>query len=449
MNESDLEAWLTRHNIGEVSCVVADFSGAARGKYMTPASFLSADRQKSLRIPETTYAINVHGKFTSNQHVDQVEQDLVLVCDLETVHVTPWAKDETACVICDGYRIDGTPSPIAPRQVLKNIVELYRERGLEPIVGPEVEFYLIRKFEDFVMELKPPRGASGLLEFGQHTYSLDAIDEFDDFFEDLYDFAEAQGIEIDTIIHEDGPCQFEINLKHGDALKIADHLFMFKRLARQVAKRHDIFITFMAKPYAEMSGSSMHLHQSVVDRDTGKNVFSDEDGSDSEMFSHYIGGLQEHLPSAMPLIAPYTNSYNRFAAYMSAPTNVHWGRENRTVGLRVPESIPAARRVENRIAGSDTNPYLVIATSLACGYIGLDQAIPRKEEFIGQSAKSLSRVLPKTLTEALAKFRNSKELRRIIGDPMVDTFADVKQSEYDHRSSVLSPWDVNYLLVNV
>ena len=449
MTADELHEWLKSNKIGEVSCLLPDFNGVARGKSMTPGLFESAFRDQSLRIPEAAYTINAHGDMTTNDHIDETEKDLILNCDLSTIHTAPWTRDNTACVICDGLLMNQVPSPIAPRQVLQNIVDRYRQLGLRPVVGPEVEFYLISQFQETITAPKPPRGASGLPESGQYAYSLDAIDDFDAFFEELYEFSEIQNISIDTIIHEEGPCQFELNLRHGDAINVADQLFLFKRLSRHVARRHGIFVTFMAKPYAEESGSSMHLHQSIVDIETGRNVFANEAGEDSELFAHYIGGLQKFTRAAMPLIAPYTNSYNRFEAYMSAPTNVNWSRENRTVGFRVPESSATSRRIENRIPGSDVNPYLAIAASLVCGLIGIENKIERKPEFIGQGGEDERGALPKTLTESLAGFRESKELRNYLGVPLVTTFADVKQSEYEHRESILSPWDVRYLMVNV
>lgn len=449
MTYDDVSEWLEANAIGEVSCLVPDFGGTARGKSMTPALFLTGLKNGSLRLPEATYAVGAHGDFIFNDHIDRSERDLVLQCDLNTIHVTPWTKENAAAIICDGIRTDGTPFPLSPRQVLKDVLALYDKQGWKPIVGPEIEFYLIAPFEDIIRKPNAPRGSGGLREFGQYTYSLDAIDEFDEFFEDLYDFSKLQNIQLDTLIHEDGPCQFEVNLGHTDALTIADQLFLFKRLARHVGKKHGMFVTFMAKPYAEESGSSIHTHQSVVDTKTGKNIFANEDGSDSQLFSYYIGGLQKHLPEAMPFIAPYTNSYNRFEAYMSAPTNTHWGRENRTVGLRVPDSTPSARRIENRIAGSDINPYFAITASLICGYIGMMEKVEREEEFKGQSYDDNQNMLPGTLTNALDKFRKSDTLRKYLGDAVIDTFADVKQAEYDDRSSVLSPWDVQYLMVNI
>lgn len=449
MKSKELAAWLRENKVSEVSCIVPDFSGTARGKSMTPSLFLDGYENKTLRIPEGAYAIGVHGEFTYNRHIDDSERDLVLYCDTSTIHRIPWTKDTTAAVICDGLLGDGTPFPVAPRQVLKNVINLFGEHGWQPVVGPEVEFYLIAQFEDTVLKPRAPKGASGVAEFGQYTYSLDAVDDFDEFFEALYEYCDVQGIQLDTLIHEDGPCQFEINLKHGDALKIADQLFLFKRLSRHVAKRFGFFVTFMAKPYADECGSSIHLHQSVIETKTGRNIFSNEDGSDSDVFEHYIGGLQKFLPAAMPLFAPYTNSYTRFEAYMSAPTNVHWGRENRTVGLRVPESGPSARRVENRICGSDVNPYFAIAASLLCGYLGIIGKVDRRPEFLGQSYLDKSGELPASLADALREFRHCEEFRRYLGDPLVDTYADAKQHEYEDRSRVLSPWDVRYLMLNV
>ena len=449
MNSEELASWMRQHKVGEVACLVPDFSGTARGKSMTPSLFLEAVSANSLRLPEGAYTISVFGEFVYNKHIDRSERDLTLVPDLSTLHLAPWTKDNTACVICDSVNGAQMPFDLAPRQTLKNVLALYEKRGWEPIIGPEVEFYLIDQFQGMITEPRAPTGDGRLPEFGQHTYSLDAIDEFDQFFEDLYDFSELQGISLDTLIHEDGPCQFEVNLSHRDALRIADQLFLFKRLARHVAKKYGAFATFMAKPYADECGSSIHLHQSVVNKETGENIFADEDGADSDLFRWYIGGLQKYLPEAMPLFAPYTNSYNRFEAYMSAPTNVHWSRDNRTVGLRVPESPPAARRIENRISGSDVNPYFAIAASLICGYIGMENKIERKNEFIGQSYEDDTRALPNTMTEALFAFESSEQLRAYLGDPLIDTFTDIKRAEHDHRSSVLSPWDVRFLMVNI
>jgi glutamine synthetase len=449
MDIKQVEEWFQRHRVADVACLVPDMTGATRGKLMTSALFLNGLKHGGLRVPETMYTINVQGDIVFNTHVANTERDLVMVPDLSTVHLQPWDVDPTGCFICDAKTDANEYFSIAPRQVLRRVVELYAQKGWTPIIGPEVEFYLIAKFNDVILEPRAPDGRSGLREFGQHVYSLDAIDDFSQLFDELYQFCEVQNIELDTLIHEDGPCQFEVNLRHSDAIRVADQLFLFKRLARQVAQRHGMFVTFMAKPYADCSGSSIHLHQSVVEAKTGVNIFAHDDGQDTRQFMHHIGGLQRYLPAVMPLLAPYTNSYNRFEAHMSAPTNTHWSRENRTVGLRVPASTREARRVENRISGADVNPYLAIAASLLCGYIGMVEKIEPRAEYVGEGYDDRERPLPSSLMEGVSNFRTSESLRRLLGDPFVDTYAEIKRSEYEHRSAVLSPWDVRFLMVNV
>jgi glutamine synthetase len=153
-------------------------------------------------------------------------------------------------------------------------------------------------------------------------------------------------------------------------VKLADEIFYFKRMIREAALRHNCYATFMAKPIEGEPGSAMHVHHSIVDT-TGQNIFSNDDGGESAAFLHFIGGMQRHLPSVIALLAPYVNSYRRYVRDFAAPINLEWGRDNRTTGLRVPVSDAASRRVENRLPGMDCNPYLGIAASLACGYLGL------------------------------------------------------------------------------
>ncbi len=188
----------------------------------------------------------------------------------------------------------------------------------------------------------------------------------------------------------------EINFIHGDAMELADQVFLFKRTMRETAHRHNMYCTFMAKPMAGEPGSAMHIHQSIVDKKTGRSLFANRRGGDSQLFRSHIAGLQKYLPAAMSLFAPYVNSYRRITRYYAAPINVHWGYDNRTVGLRVPVSDPQARRVENRIAGADVNPYLAIAASLACGYLGMKLGLRPSKPVTGD-AYNLPFTLPRDL----------------------------------------------------
>ncbi|MFV0301590.1 MAG: glutamine synthetase family protein, partial [Paracoccus sp. (in: a-proteobacteria)] len=282
----------------------------------------------------------------------------------------------------------------------------------------------------------------------RQAYSVTAVDEFGPVIDDIYDFAEAQGFEIDGITQEGGAGQLEINLRHGDPVKLADEVFYFKRLIREAALRHDCFATFMAKPIEGEPGSAMHIHHSVVDLKTGQNIFSDAQGRETPDFLHFIAGMQRHLPAAVALLAPYVNSYRRYVPDFAAPINLEWGRDNRTTGLRVPISGPEARRIENRLAGMDCNPYLGIAASLACGYLGLTEAENPRAECLGDAYMSEDE-LPLTLGDALDIMADSAPMRSVLGEEFAAVYESVKRNEYKEFLQVISPWEREHLLLNV
>ncbi len=398
---NEIQQFLRDHGISEVEAIIPDMAGIARGKVM-PAEKFAEDA--GMRLPESIFLQTVTGDYPvdTSEAMSPAEIDIVLKADPKTVRVVPWAAEPTAQGIDDCFYSDGRRVSMAPRQVLQHVLELYAQRGWQPVIAPELEFYLVEPNIDADYQLKPPIGRSGRAEPGRQSYSIAAVNEFDPLFDDLYAFCEAQDIEIDTLIHEDGPAQMEINLIHGDPLDLADQAFLFKRTAREAALRHKMYATFMAKPHAKEPGSAMHIHQSIVDKKGGKNVFSNADGSPSPLFFSHIAGLQRYLPSAMSLFAPNVNSYRRIQRYQVAPINVQWGYDNRTAGLRVPVSPPEARRVENRLGGADANPYLSIAASLACGYLGMVEGLQPTEPVTG-SAHDMPFALPRSLDEAYVR----------------------------------------------
>jgi glutamine synthetase len=316
------------------------------------------------------------------------------------------------------------------------------------VIAPELEFYLVEQNKDSDYPLRPPVGRSGRSEPGRQSYSIAAVNEFDPLFDDVYQFCEDQDIEIDTLIHEDGPAQMEINLIHGNPMDLADQAFLFKRTAREGALRHKMYATFMAKPHSKEPGSAMHIHQSVVDMETRQNIFSKPDGTPSTLFFAHIAGLQKYLPDALALFCPNVNSYRRLTPYLSAPINVHWGYDNRTAGLRVPMSDPDARRVENRVGGADSNPYIAIAASLACGYLGMVEGLEPTEPVIG-SAHDLPFGLPRSLDAALRRLKGCEPLVALLGEAFVSAFTIVKEAEYEVFLQVISSWEREHLLLNV
>ena len=445
---AELETWLNHRHVTEIECLVPDLTGVARGKIL-PREKFTEDR--GMRLPEVVVAGSVTGQFpTEGPYFDVIsvtDKDMHLVPDPSTVRLVPWATDPTAQIVHDCFDREGGLIPYAPRSVLKRVIELYRAEGLFPIVAPEVEFYLVARNTDPDLPLKPPIGRSGRAETSRQAYSIDAVNEFDPLFEDVYDYCGKMRLNVATLIHELGAGQMEINFFHADPLSLADEVFFFKRTVREAAMRHDMYATFMAKPIAGEPGSAMHIHQSIVDAD-GKNVFSKADGSASDEFFHYIGGLQKYIPSAMALVAPYVNSYRRLARYTAAPINIEWGYDNRTVGIRSPISGPEARRVENRVIGSDANPYIAMAMTLACGYLGMKQKLKPTSEMKGDAYGSPF-ALPRSLGEALDWMRNEPALADVLGKEFITVYAEVKEIEYAEFMKVISPWEREHLLLHV
>ncbi|MEM0908866.1 MAG: glutamine synthetase family protein [Pseudomonadota bacterium] len=441
-------AWLKARGIQDVECIVPDQAGVARGKLMPTEKFA---RAPSITMPTSIFSQTISGDYPREDDQfahDPPDGDLIFDPDYATLAIVPWASDPAAQLIHDARYKDGRPVDHAPRQVLKRVVELYERKGMRPVVAPEIEFYLVKPNHDPDYPLEPPIGRSGRPEIGRQSFSIAAVNEFEDLFDDIYEYAEAQGLEIDTLIHEEGAAQMEINLLHGDAIDLADQVFMFKRTIREAALRHNIYATFMAKPMSNEPGSAMHIHCSLLDRDTGRPIFSDQDGNPTKEFFSFIAGHQRYLPNVMCVMAPYVNSYRRLERYTASPINVHWGYDNRTVGLRVPHSKPVARRLENRIPSSDANPYLAMAASLACGLLGLEEGI-HPEDPIEGSARELPYGLPRGLLEAVALFEDCEPLADIFGKSFVHTFRAIKQAEFETFMRVISPWEREYLLLNV
>ena len=328
--------------------------------------------------------------------------DMSLVPDLDTLRIVPWYKEPTAQVICDCHEAERRAGRLcAARTCCSACSRSMRtraggrswRRSSNSSSRPRTSIPTIR------CSRRP--GKNGRPQSGRQAYGIDAVNEFDPLFEDVYDYCEAQDIGIDSLIHEEGVAQVEINFNHGDPLALADQTFLFKRTVRQAALRHDIYATFMAKPYEQEPGSAMHIHQSVVEREAARACSRARTARTRALFLAHIAGLQQYLPAAMPMIAPFVNSYRRLVRFLSAPINTHWGHENRTVGLRVPVSDAQNRRVENRVPGADANPYLAIAASLACGYLGMVENLTPTQAMEGNAYESSRYQLPRHILDAV------------------------------------------------
>jgi len=436
------QPWLIERGIEDVEAFVPDMAGSARGKVVPANKFGSGQ----MKMPESVFAQTISGDYVEDRH-NVEDRDMLLTPDPTTRRTVPWAADPAASVFLDCYRSDGSPVESSPRGVLRSVLGKYEAQGWVPVVAPEVEFYLLNAHSDPNAEAEPPEGRLGWTEGARQPYSIDTMNDFEPFINDLYSYCEVQAIRIDTLSLEMGPAQFEVNFLHGNPVELADQVFLFKRTVREAAIEHGMHATFLAKPMAEEAGSALHVHQSIVDKD-GANIFSKNDGTASDLFYGYLGGLQTYMPEAMLIFAPYANSYRRFLNPLASPVNLAWATDNRTVGLRVPDSEPENRRIENRLAGSDVNPYLVLAATLACGYLGMVEGCKPTEATEG-SAYSDEFSLHRHLYSSLDALRDSEAMRSILGDVFVDLYCELKENEYRKFQEIITPWEREILMFNV
>ncbi|MCB8746207.1 glutamine synthetase family protein [Rhodoferax sp. U2-2l] len=439
-----INAFFTQHGVTDVECIFADISGFPRGKLMPAGRFAEG---AELRICQAIPMQAVTGEYSYNPVFPDSDPDVRLVPDYATLTLAPWASQPRAVVVHDCVELSGELCTFAPRSTLQRVLADYTALGLTPVVAPEIEFYLTAANADPAQPLAPPTVRGGRTEVGQSAFSLNMLNELAPFWDEFRAALVTLHIDADTWIHEVGPTQYEINLMHGNAVAVADQAFLFKYAAREIALKHGLNAVFMAKPIAGSAGSSMHLHTSLVDAH-GANVFSLPDGAESPLFGQFIAGLQTYGPELMLMLAPNVNSFRRYVAGSQAPTNMAWGYDNRTTGLRIPASHPAARRVENRIAGADANPYLAIAATLAAGLAGIREQLQPSRP-LASNGYDEAHGLPRNLELALANMQHSTLARQVFGDDFVTGYCAVKAMENNHYLNEVSAWERRFLLPQV
>ena len=450
------QTWFQENSITEVECLVPDLGGIARGKILPTNKFLKGLNEDSHRLPQSTFIQTISGDYATEDLsgplpksiFNPTDIDVILKPDYKTMRIVPWYEDPTAQVICDAVNLNGEDVINSSRNALKNILKLYSKEGLNPIVSPELEFYLVKPNPDSDYPLEVPVGQSGRQETGKQALGIDAVNEFDNLFEEVYSHCEAQNIEIDTINHESGSAQMEINFQHGDPLDLADQVFIFKRTLRQTALKHKLYATFMAKPMENQPGSAMHHHQSLYSK-KNKNLFFNKKNKFSKKMKNYIGGLQKYTPYLMPIYLPNINSFRRLFATWGTPKNIKWGVGNRSCAFRIPSIEEKNMRIENRIPGSDTNPYLVFAANLASGYLGIKNNIKPTLETKNSAFEDIDPSIPKNIDESLSMFENNEEINEIFNEKFIRSIAAVRRMEYQAYLSVISSWEREVLLLNV
>lgn len=424
--------------IDEIECVTPDLNGVPRGKVMTAEGFLEGRR---LQMARGVLLQCIMGGYPAAKYYGSDDGDLALVAEPSQIHRLPWSDEPRALAICDAVELDGTPSGLSSRGQLKAVIARYAERGLAPVVATELEFFVFAANSDPTQPFQPPLGKDGRREMGHSAFSVSSNNGLRPFFNEVYRCMAALGLPRDTFMHEMGVSQFEINLLHGDPLLLADQTFLFKHLLKEVALRHGLTVVCMAKPLAHTPGSSMHIHQSLVEVASGRNVFSDEQGRATDTFHHFIGGLQACLADFTALFAPNVNSYQRLCHPYASPNNACWSEDNRAAGLRIPASSPVARRVENRLPGADANPYLAIAASLAAGLHGIERQIAPTPAIQGEFEVPEHLSLPCTLHAALERLKRSSLARELFGKEFIEGYIATKTLELSDFFDEITPWE--------
>ncbi len=254
----------------------------------------------------------------------------------------------------------------------------------------------------------------------------------------MYAYCEEQGLEIDTLIHEDGAAQMEINLQHGDPLELADQVFMFKRTIKEAALKHKTYATFMAKPMAGEPGSAMHVHQSLVDAETGRNIFSDpKTGEATDIFYQFLAGQQKYLPGIVCMLAPYVNSYRRFTRD-SMPRSTCNGVMT-TARPACACRLPAPKRGASRTACRLRMPIPILPSPPFLRRLSRYRGELNPTQPIDTSAKSKDFQLPRSLLDAVAKLEEAEELQAVLGKSFVDAYAAIKREEFETFMRVISP----------
>ena len=368
--------------------------------------------------------------------------DYTMVPDLSTLRLIPWLE-ATAMVLCDvNDHHTHAPVPHSPRAILKKVVARLEAKGMTATMATELEFFLFKQsFEE--AHAAHYRDINPISAYNEDYHIFQTTKE-EDVMRAMRTGLYGAGIPVEGSKGEADSGQEEINIKYSDALDCADNHVITKNGCKEIAWSKDRALTFLAKWNDNVAGSSSHVHQSLWSKD-GKSLFYDPKGEYgmSQMMRHYLAGLLTHASEITYFLAPYINSYKRFAKGTFAPTKAIWSLDNRTAGYRLCGAGTKSVRIECRVGGSDLNPYLALAALLSAGLDGIEQKLELEPEFTGDAYEAQkARGIPQTLRDATIAVGNSKMLREAFGDDVIDHYVHAgewEQREYDRH---VTDWEV-------
>ncbi len=438
------------HQVAFVDMMFTNLAGVARGKRLR-AREVVAVYEHGLPLPGSLLMVDITGLDVGEGGTVWADGDADRLAwpVADTLCATPWQGVDSATALLAMRELDGQPCALDPRAILARVLARFAADGLTPIVACELEFYLIDAARTADGGIAPPPGPDGRRSGHAQVYGIAELDAAAPFLRSLWAACDAMGIPAGAAIAEYAPGQLEMTLTHRDALAAADDAVRFKHAAKGCAAALGQAATFMAKPFADRSGSGLHLHVSVDDAQ-GHNIFAAESLSGTPALRHAIGGVTASISDGMAIFAPNANSYRRFRPNSYAPVRAGWGLNNRTVPVRVPAGPAAARRFEQRVSGADANPYLAVAAVLAGVHDGLtrraDPGPPTVGDGYGDGETPRGERLPTDWAYAIERLARSALLADYLGAAAVEMFATLKRVEHERYSAVVTPLDYDWVL---
>ena len=421
--------WLRKNpQVRSIRVAAADLNGQPRGKRI-PTRYAEKALEGGTRFPFSVLNLDIWGEDIEDSPLvlESGDKDGVLKPTERGFMPMPWLETPAALLPIWMFHDDGRPFAGDPRHALNAVVQRYKAKGLTPVCAVELEFFLI---DDSGRNLQiPPSPRSGKRRQAGDILSMRALDQFDGFFNDLYDACEAMDIPADTAISEAGLGQFEINLMHGDdALRAADDAWLFKMLVSGLARQHGFAASFMAKPYADYSGSGLHMHFSILDAE-GQNIFDNGGPEGTDALRHAVAGCLAAMPGSALIFAPHANSFDRMVPGSHAPTGISWAYENRTSAIRIPSGPPSARRIEHRVAGGDVNPYLMLSAVLGAALNGIDDGAEPPAPITGNAYEQELPQIPGDWQTAIDSFETDAQIARIFPAELIRNYVLTKRQE--------------------
>jgi glutamine synthetase len=434
---------IRKSDVTRVKLAASDIDGVLRGKYVHKDKFLSAAENGF------GFCNVVFGWDSSDNLYDNCKYtgwqtgypDVQTRVDLATHRRVPW-DDNVSFFLCDFETGDGEPLAICPRQLLKRIIATAQSMGLNPIAGVEYEWFNFRETPASfaAKDFRDPQPLSP----GMFGYSIVRASQNQPYFKALMDEMAKFGVPLEGLHTETGPGVFEAAILYSDALEAADRAVLFKTAAKEIGQRFSIMPSFMAKWNVTLPGCSGHLHQSLQDTKSGKNVFHDERDKHkmSETFKMYLAGQIHCAAEILPMWAPTVNSYKRLVDGYWAPTKPTWGLDNRTASFRVISGSPKSTRLETRVPGADINPYLALAAAIASGLYGIASKMKLKAAPVeGSGYLAEIERFPRNLLTATEKMANSKIAKELFGTDFVEHFVNTRAWEWRQFQDAVTDWE--------